>query len=50
MFETIGAALGVAAIFILPFAGLAAAALRFGVDSRPSISDRDQRPWLVPLR
>jgi len=26
--------------------GLALAAIHFGVDSRPSINDRDQRPWL----
>ena len=30
-----------------PFAVLALAALRFGVDSRPGIDDRDDRPWLV---
>jgi len=25
---------------------LSLAAIHFGVDSRPSIDDRDQRPWL----
>jgi hypothetical protein len=50
MFETIAAALAAATIVILPFVAFAAAALRFGVDSRPGIEDRDQRPWLVPSR
>lgn len=50
MFDTIAAALAVAALVILPFAALAVAAMRFGVDSRPTINDRDQRPWLVPIR
>lgn len=50
MFETIATTIAVAAIFVLPFVGLALAAMRFGVDSRPTISDRDQRPWLVPSR
>lgn len=36
-----------AIIFIGPFIALAAAAVRFGVDSRPGIGDRDRRPWLV---
>jgi hypothetical protein len=35
-------------IVIGPLALLGLAALRFGVDSRPGIDDRDQRPWLVP--
>ena len=48
MFETIAAALAVAAIVIGPLVVLAFAALRWGVDSRPGIEDRDQRPWLVP--
>lgn len=38
----------VLAVFIVPLAVLGVAALRFGVDSRPGIGDRDQRPWLVP--
>ena len=50
MFETIVAALAVAAIFIGPLVVLAVAALRWGVDSRPEVGDRDQRPWLVPNR
>jgi hypothetical protein len=36
-----------AIVFIGPLVVLAAAAIRFGVDSRPGIDDRDQRPWLV---
>ena len=47
-FDQIVAALAVAAILIAPFIAFAAAALRFGVDSRPGIDDRDSRPWLVP--
>lgn len=50
MIDTIAAALVVAALVILPFVAFAAAALRFGADSRPGIGDRDQRPWLVPTR
>jgi hypothetical protein len=50
MFDQIGAAFAVAAIFIAPLAVLAWAALRYGADSRPGIGDRDQRPWLVPGR
>jgi hypothetical protein len=42
------AAVVVAAIFIAPFVAFAAAAVRFGADSRPGIDDRDRRPWLVP--
>ena len=36
------------ALLVGPFAVLALAAIRFGADSRSGISDRDQRPWLVP--
>jgi hypothetical protein len=50
MFEQIATALAVAAIVLLPLALIAVAALRWGVDSRPGIDDRDQRPWLVPGR
>jgi hypothetical protein len=50
LFETIATALAVAAIFILPLVVLALASLRYGVDSRPGLGDRDQRPWLVPSR
>jgi hypothetical protein len=46
--DQVVAALAVAAIFIVPLAVFALAALRFGVDSRPGIDERDQRPWLVP--
>ena len=35
-------------LIVGPLALLALASLRFGVDSRPGIDDRDQRPWLVP--
>jgi hypothetical protein len=34
-------------MLIAPFVTLAAAAIRFGVDSRPGIGERDRRPWLV---
>jgi hypothetical protein len=50
MFEQFITALAVAAIVLLPLALIAFAALRWGVDSRPGIDDRDQRPWLVPGR
>lgn len=42
------AAVLVAAVCIAPLVAFAAAALRFGADSRPGIDDRDRRPWLVP--
>jgi hypothetical protein len=48
MIDQIVAAVAVAALFIGPLVAFAAAALRFGVDSRPSLDDRDRRPWLVP--
>ena len=47
-FDQVVAALTVAAIFITPLVAFAASALRFGVDSRPGVDDRDSRPWLVP--
>ncbi len=50
MIDQVVAALAVAAIFILPLVAFAAAAMRFGVDSRPGIDDPDRRPWLVPSR
>jgi hypothetical protein len=50
MFDQVVAALAVAAIFIVPLVVFAAAAMRFGVDSRPGIDDPDRRPWLVPSR
>jgi hypothetical protein len=40
--------IAVAALVVAPFALLALAAIRYGADSRSGISDRDQRPWLVP--
>ena len=50
MFDQIAAALAVAALFIAPIVILAISALRYGVDSRPGIGERDQRPWLVPSK
>jgi hypothetical protein len=47
--DLIGTVVGaVAAIAILvgPLLAFARAAMRFGVDSRPTINDRDMRPWL----
>src|SRR3954447_18345537 len=43
-------AAGTAIIVIVPFVLLAIASIRFGVDSRPGISERDHRPWLVGWR
>ncbi len=43
----IGMAAMAAIVVIGPFVALAIAAFRFGVDSRPGIDDRDQRPWMV---
>ena len=43
----VGMAVMTAVVVIVPFLALALASLRFGVDSRPSIGDRDRRPWLV---
>lgn len=40
-------AAGTAIIVIIPFFLLAIASIRYGVDSRPDISERDHRPWLV---
>ena len=48
MIDQVVAALVVAALFIAPLVIFAVAAIRFGVDSRPDIDDRDRRPWLVP--
>ena len=42
--DQVVAALAVAAFFITPLVVFAAAALRFGVDSRPGIDDRDHAP------
>ena len=46
--DPIVAGLAVAALVIAALALFGAAALRFGVDSRPGIDDRDRRPRLVP--
>ena len=48
MIDQVLAALAVAALFIVPLVAFAAAAMRYGVDSRPGIDERDRRPWLVP--
>ena len=40
-------AVGTAIVVIVPFFVLAVASIRWGVDSRPGVDDRDQRPWLV---
>lgn len=48
MIDQVVAGLAVAVIFFAPLVVFAAAALRFGVDSRPGIDERDRRPWLVP--
>jgi hypothetical protein len=48
MIDQVLAALAVAAFFIVPLVAFAAASLRYGVDSRPGIDERDRRPWLVP--
>ena len=42
--------LAVAAFILIALVLFAAAALRYGVDSRPDIGDDDRRPWLVPTR
>ena len=47
-FDPIVAGLAVAALVIIALVLFGAAALRFGVDSRPDIDDDDRRPWLVP--
>jgi hypothetical protein len=36
-----------AIVIIVPFLVLAIASIRYGVDSRPGIGERDTRPWLV---
>jgi hypothetical protein len=46
MLDTIVGAVAAIAILVGPLLALAVAAIRFGVDSRPTIDDRDQRPWL----
>ncbi len=46
MFEQIVIALAALTIVIAPLAILAVLSLRFGVDTRPSIGDRDQRAWI----
>lgn len=48
MLDPLVAGLAVIAFVIVALAVFGAAALRFGVDSRPGIADRDRGPWLVP--
>jgi hypothetical protein len=43
----LGLAALAAIILTAPFAVLAVAAVRFGVDSRPGIGERDRRPWMI---
>lgn len=44
--DPIAAGLAVAALIVLALTLLGVVALRYGVDSRPGIGDRDRRPWL----
>ena len=46
--STMGSAITAIVLFIGPFVALALAAARYGVDSRPTFREGDQRPWLVP--
>jgi hypothetical protein len=46
--DPILAGIVLAALVVIVLAMFGAAALRFGVDSRPGIGDDDRRPWLVP--
>ena len=46
LLDPIVADLAVAAFIVIALALFGMAALRYGVDSRPDIGDRDRRPWL----
>jgi hypothetical protein len=46
MFNIVVGAAAAIAIVIGLLVALALSAIHFGVDSRPSINDRDQRPWM----
>ena len=46
MFDFVVGAASAIAVVVGLLVALALAAIHFGVDSRPSIEDRDQRPWL----
>jgi hypothetical protein len=46
LLDPIVADLAVAAFIVIALVLFGMAALRFGVDSRPDIGDRDRRPWL----
>ena len=43
----VGMAVVTAIVVIVPFFALALASIRWGIDSRPGIDERDHRPWLV---
>jgi len=45
-FDIVVGAGGAIVIVVGLLVALALAAIHFGVDSRPSIDDRNQRPWL----
>jgi hypothetical protein len=46
MLNTLLGAVAAIAILVGPFLVFARAAMHFGADSRPTIDDRDVRPWL----
>jgi uncharacterized membrane protein len=46
IFNVVLGAVAAITIVVGLLVALALAAIHFGVDSRPSINDRDQRPWL----
>ena len=46
MFDVVVGGAAAIAIVVGLLVALALAAIHLGVDSRPSIDDRDQRPWL----
>jgi hypothetical protein len=48
--STIGMALVALIAFVIAFITVGILAAAFGVDSRPGIDDRDQRPWLLSTR
>ena len=45
-FDIVVGAVAAIVIVVGLLVALALLAIHFGVDSRPSIDDRDQRPWL----
>jgi hypothetical protein len=46
MFDNLVGAVAAIVILVGPLLAFARAAMHFGVDSRPTINDRDKRPWL----